>query len=269
MNNCIEKAVRRWNLYDVREIYENSHKAVYSAISDKHGDVILKWDSTPQIRTEYRMLNRRNGNAACRLFAFDEADGLLLEERIVPGTVLRKEASYEKRLDIFASVFEEIHTPETSGETYLDWMKNACVWCRTHPSDKKLAAMAEEALAITEELFGCYPDRVLLHGDLHHDNLLRHNDGTYRMIDPKGVVGPAIFDIPRFLLNEADTVHDLPDAEHIETCIIRLSERLGYPADDLRNLFFMEAVLANVWIHEDGEPLEWNLLELAEAVKKR
>lgn len=43
---------------------------------------------------------------------------------------------------------------------------------------------------------------MLLHGDFHHDNILLSNNGDYVIIDPKGVIGDPVFDIPRFILNE-------------------------------------------------------------------
>ena len=43
-----------------------------------------------------------------------------------------------------------------------------------------------------------------MHGDLHHDNILLRKDGSYAMIDPKGVAGPEILDLPRYIMNEID-----------------------------------------------------------------
>ena len=119
------------------------------------------------------------------------------------------------------------------------------------------------AREIGQELFGKYPDRVLLHGDLHHDNMLLAQNGDYVIIDPKGVIGPAIFDIPRFLLNEIDEVVDQSKKEHIQSIIIRMSECLGYPVEDIKKLFYMEVVLGNSWCVESGEEPNLQHLQLA------
>ena len=47
-----------------------------------------------------------------------------------------------------------------------------------------------------------YPRRLLLHGDLHHENILKNGAGEYKVIDPKGVVGNSVFDLSRFILDE-------------------------------------------------------------------
>ncbi len=271
VNDFILKAVHKWNLRNLDVIYQNSRKAIYSAVSDDYGDVILKCDRISQLFTEYRMLSRLSGkgSAVCQVLGFDAENGLLLEERILPGTVLRREPSPEKRIRIFLQIFRKIHTPEHDGETYLDWLSEIREFCKNNPVEPELSEMAEEAYAICAEMFEKYPERVLLHGDLHHDNILLRADGTYAMIDPKGVIGPEIFDIPRFLLNELDTMHSKPDAEHIEETIVRLSENLGYSQEDIRRLFYMETVLANLWSYEDGEPINHEQLMLAEKIKTK
>ena len=86
------------------------------------------------------------------------------------------------------------------------------------------------------------------------------------MIDPKGVEGPAIFDVPRFILNEFDTEYDEEDQEHIETVIEVISKRLNYPVEDVRKLLYMEMVLANVWSIEDGEEVNEEQMQIAEKI---
>ncbi len=267
MNDLIRYAAEKWSLSDLHTIYEHSAKAVYCAESQTFGSVILKWDSScTQLQSEYHMLNRLDGASACRVYDFDAENGLLLEERILPGTVLRKEPSLERRIEAFGKVFRAVHSNETEGETYLDWLRSIDVYCKTNPVETELTDMTAAAYAVCAEIFAKYPDRVLLHGDLHHDNLLLRPDGSYAMIDPKGVVGPALLDLPRFILNETDTIHAKTNTEHIAEVIFLLSKHLGYPQDDVRKLYFMEVVLANMWSYEDGEPVNHEELALAKNI---
>lgn len=130
------------------------------------------------------MLSRLNGSRCCKAYAFDEASGLLLEGRILPGTVLREEISLERRVSAFTDVFRAIHLPETEGETYLDWLDAAQNFCIRSGQSAEWQARAALAQSICRDLFEKYPDRVLLHGDLHHDNILLRTDGSYAIIDP-------------------------------------------------------------------------------------
>lgn len=120
-----------------------------------------------------------------------------------------------------------------------------------------------QAYEIGKELFAKYADRVLLHGDLHHHNILLDSSGRYKIIDPKGVTGPSIFDLPRFVLNELDLKINVTGEEHIKYVINRLSELLGYEKKDIDKLFFMEVILANVWCLEDGEEINEQDINIA------
>ena len=280
-------------------IYENEFKSIYAGVSNEFGQVILKNDTNiAQLKSEYYMLAKLNGHHSCKVYAFNEDKGQLLEERILPGTKLREEVCVEKRLAGFIGVFEAIHIviPEETLEadtlthncdkelpyggipTYLEWLENACKFC-----EKKLWDTADEyeremlkewqirvnrAYDIAKKLFEKYPERLLLHGDLHHDNLLLRADGEYVFVDPKGVVGPKIFDLPRFILNELDTKYDTDDVVHIKRVIASLCEKLHYAQEDVSALFYMETVLANVWHMEDGEDVNEAYMKIAETVYK-
>ena len=264
MENQIKGAAERWGLNRCEEIYLHPTKAVLSAESERFGPVILKIDGNiSRLKSEHRMLTGLSGRHSCRVYAYDENAGLLLEERIFPGTVLRREASLEKRIKIFSRIFREIHMPAGEGETYLDWLEGICGYCRQNPVAGELLDLAVQARGVCAEMFGRYPDRVLLHGDLHHDNILSRTDGSYAMIDPKGVIGPAIMDLPRFILNELDTDHTCPEGEHIREVIRLLGLQTGYPEADIGRLFFMETVLENIWFVEDGNEANRQELEVA------
>ena len=267
MQDKINYAVKKWELDQLEVIYEHPTKGVFSAGSKSFGPVILKVNQhISQLESEYQMLSGLSGSHSCKVYAFDESVGLLLEERIFPGTVLRREASLEKRIQMFLQVFREIHMPAHSGATYLNWLEKICEYCIQH---RVAEDMASRAHLFCAEMFEKYPDRVFLHGDLHHDNLLLRTDGSYALIDPKGVVGPAIMDLPRFILNELDTDHACPDGQHIEEVIRLLGEQSGYPAEDIEKLFYMETVLANIWCVEDGEEMNRHEIEIADSLISR
>lgn len=244
---------RRWKLRDVTGLHFRENRRIYGAQSDLYGPVILKWnrDADGLIR-ECRALTGM-GNSGCKVYACE--NGLLLEERILPGTSLREEKNLITRLEVLASVWENLHLPAQGGESYLNWVENAC---RIPEIPDRLQNMAGKAEDICRALFRKYPERVLLHGDLHHDNLLLRWDGTYAVIDPKGVAGPRILDLPRFLLNEPESL--------VWEGMQWLSSRLSYPVADLCKAYYLEAVLANLWFAEDGLPLQEEKLKLAEGI---
>lgn len=283
MKGKLDYAVSKWKLTNITEVYANSVRAVYRAKSETYGSVIVKINNNAdELCIEAAVLGVLNGNGCCTLYAFEEEKGILLEEQICPGTVLRDEQDVQKRVECFAAVFEKIHRGGRAleFETYLDWLANAKQFCEesTRSGSVKVQTILkasglpkkmQHAYEIGEEMFTKYSERVLLHGDLHHDNILANAEGGYSVIDPKGVIGPRIFDVPRFVLNEIGYVKELEAEEikeHLEWVIRLINERLGYPVQDICNLLFMETILASVWSVEDGEEINEMQIRVAEAV---
>lgn len=110
----------------------------------------------------------------------------------------------------------------------------------------------DKAEQICKELWEKYPGNFLLHGDLHHDNILLGADGRYYIIDPKGVVGGRVFDIPRFILNEfGDEITEDFKGKYLYI-IKTLSNKLSVPEIDIKKLVFVEMSMAHCWNVEDG-----------------
>ena len=245
MSDILSDCAKRWNLRQLTPLFRRPEKAVYSAESPELGAVILKIDSDrQQLYKEHEMLIRMGAPESCRVWDYCPEDGCMLLERILPGTPLRAVSCPTQRVQAFCAVFDRIHTPADAGKTYLDWLDGICQSCETLPAAAPFREDAQKARTICREMFEKYPQWFWLHGDLHHDNLLLRTDGSYAAIDPKGIIGPAILEIPRFLLNE-------PASDVAETLSL-LSAALGYPESDLQKLLYMETVLANVWCIEDG-----------------
>ena len=184
VQDCIQHAIHRWDLTNVQTVYQTTAKAVLTADSGTYGPVIVKVDmNRSQLKSEYNMLKRLSGEHNCKVFAFDEPSGILMEEQIIPGTTLRKESSFVERIEAFHSIFYGIHRPVNAEcaeafETYLTWLEKIVDFCQNHSIEKTISDWAVLAQEYGIELFDKYQDRFLLHGDFHHDNILLRSDGT-------------------------------------------------------------------------------------------
>lgn len=262
----LQTASHKWNLTKIVSIYEQESRGVYCADSAEFGPAILKINTnSDSLAREFHTLTDMKGTACCQVYEFDHMNGLLLEERILPGTALKQESDWEKRAAGFAQVFEEIHTlpkDSTNYSSYLNWVQKACRSVENQ-ENKELSDGMHLAVAIAENMFKKYPEKELLHGDLHHENILQNESGNYVIVDPKGVIGPPVFDIPRYVLNELDDRDDSQQEIHIDKVIQTLSRLLKYSVNDIYQLFFMEVMLANAWNFESGEALEENDINFA------
>jgi streptomycin 6-kinase len=91
---------------------------------------------------------------------------------------------------------------------------------------------------------------VLLHGDLHHDNILTATRQTWLAIDPKGIVGEPAYETGPLLLNMFSK--EDPQAEKVlARGIAQLSEELGLDQQRIHGWALSRAVLSAIWDLED------------------
>ncbi len=91
----------------------------------------------------------------------------------------------------------------------------------------------------------------MLHGDLHHDNILQQGN-DWLIIDPKGVIGEQAYEIAAFIRNPIPNLLSNDNAKDIVQDRINLfSHILNIPKTKIANWCFAQAVLAWIWALED------------------
>ncbi len=257
---------RQWDFNNIECIYKKNNNSVYSAYSPHWGSVIIKENlNIDELTKEYSMLKQLDGFNACRVYAIDMLNCLIVEEQIIPGITLRNESNMSKRVNSFLKLFSTIHKDVSCcqcDETYLDWIRKANEFCTNNKVEEKVTVNINKAYQIGCDIFQKYKDRVLLHGDLHHDNILLGESDNYYIIDPKGVVGPAIFDLPRYILNELYYVSINDYKNHIIGVVSFITNNTCYSFVDIIKVFFIEVLLANVWNIEDGEEPDYHQIDV-------
>ena len=102
------------------------------------------------------------------------------------------------------------------------------------------------------ELCDSSGEEVVLHGDLHHFNVLRSGDG-WLAIDPKGVVGERAYEPGALLRNPWPGLLDEPDPTGVlRRRSAQLAETLNLDLERVRAWAYVQALLAAAWCVEDG-----------------
>jgi len=246
-----------WSLTSYKFIPSYSANIVFLCHSQQFGEAVLKIARASGIeyKTELEALRQFNHKAVCRLLAYDTDRAVMLLQQVQPGQSLREIASLEQRLAIFCSVYRNLHTslePEHKFSAYLDWVDRITKYMSRQEQAQELYAHMKGAQRLCAEVSAAYPRRMLLHGDLHHDNILLGSDGQYVVIDPKGVIGDAVFDIPRFILNEFDDNLNSALRDTIISIINYLERELNIPQSIIRKLLYIETTMGACWYVEDG-----------------
>jgi streptomycin 6-kinase len=220
-----------------------------------YGDVVLKIEGPHTERfTEMTTLRLYAGRQACTCLAIDEEIAAILLERVVPGYDLRKLPDMQEQLRIGAEVIATLPVPlsETHGLPYYgEWITTAIAntHAHYHPSAQMRTVMAAADALFRQVCPGDEP-RYLLHGDLHHENMLYHHDGTWKVIDPQGVIGAPFLESARFIQNH---VIDQDDAFHwdmLDDTVAYFAARLGESTYNIASAFFILHVLSTCWGYE-------------------
>ncbi|GGC78733.1 streptomycin 3''-kinase [Thalassobacillus devorans] len=166
-------------------------------------------------RDELEALRLFAGQGIVSVIAADEERGILLLEKLAPGTMLVEVNKEETSCRLAAKVLGELHRPAPSSSllpTTQSREANLQRQLREHPDGKGpiTRSQMEKACDIFEYLHKSSQQQFLLHGDFHHYNVLASGENEWRAIDPKGLIGEREYDVIQFLLNKLPETDILP-----------------------------------------------------------
>jgi streptomycin 6-kinase len=161
------------------------------------GEVVLKvqW---PHRESDYEAdaLELWDGDGAVRLVARDDRRHALLLERCRPGTHLRTEPA-EQALETLTGLLPRLWKP--AGAPFRSLREEVEWWVRTMPGEWERherpfeVELLEWAMGTLERLAQTQGEQVLVHQDLHADNVLAAEREPWLVIDPKPLVGEREF----------------------------------------------------------------------------
>jgi streptomycin 6-kinase len=227
-----------------------------------------------ELTTEACALRLYRGSGAVRLLEADTERGILLLERAIPGDPICEREDEESSTTMAATIMTRLWQEPPAGAAFpslADWYRGferlrGQFGGTTGPFP---AAMVERAERISFELFASSEEEFVLHGDLHHLNILAAIREPWLAIDPKGVIGDRAFEPAMFLLNQ------LPEGRS-EAEILRLVERrvavfsevLSVPRERIIGWVCSFAVLSAWWSYEDSTEGWEEGIALAEIVNR-
>jgi streptomycin 6-kinase len=253
----IARYLELWQLAPDGEPFE-TNASWLSYVRSAGAPAVLK---IPKLDSEERLnaaaLEHYGDGAAVRVLKRD-AQAFLME-RAVPGTEL-KALSLEGRDDeathIICDLIEKLHTrPAPPGE----WKKLEQLalgfdryrkGARRHPL--LMPDLVNRAEATFLELCASQSERFLLHGDLHHMNILSGGSRGWLMIDPKGVIGELAYETASVLHNPIPHFDMIADPKFMERRVRILSDRLRLDPTRILQWCFAKDILGHLWTIEDN-----------------
>jgi streptomycin 6-kinase len=262
-----------WSIRVAEPYTTLTYHYVAPAIKENGAEAILKLGVPGlYIDREAECLNRYRGNGAVQLFEFDSDLGALLLERIHPGSSI-KELSDRIAIKTFVGVMNRLHAAsiiDVKLPTVKDWFQGFQRLRNkfggdTGPLPPKVFDKAE---SLYSDLASSMDKDVLLHGDLHHENILASERSQWIAIDPQGVVGEPCYEIGAFLRNPMPEILTWPDLDKVtRRRVAQLSEITGYCTERISGWGYAQAVLSAIWSVEDHGSYWDGALHVAGAIQ--
>ena len=260
----IEKYKTQWELSELEFKSELSiNSLIFYGVSKRYGKVILKILINSEFDEDYKemlALKVFQGEKFCKLYESSFEDKVYLMERIVPANTLYESALRNERIKIASEIFKRLHKadlPDRTFPTYTEWFEAGKEGTKNREDCVELYPYLESAERMLTDICKKYSRNLLLHGDLHHENILKNENGGYTVIDPKGVIGDPVFDLSRFILDEfRDDLTSEPKKVVIDF-VQKLGDSVGIPCEILLRCLYIETV---IWLFREelanGESLE-------------
>jgi len=211
------------------------------------------------------------GHGIARVLECDE--GAVLLERLTPGYSLARltlNGRDDEAIDILAETIHTMsgHAPPPGCATVRGWAASFDGYV-ARADDRIPPHLVAEAHHRFLSLEASQGEQLLLHGDLHHYNVLFDSTRGWLTIDPKGVVGEVEFEIGATLRNPFERPDLFVSAAIVERRLARLARRLNIDVARTLEWGFAQAVLSAIWSLEDGFTVEADapVLRLASAIQ--
>lgn len=191
------------------------------------------------------------GDGAARVFA-SEGEALLLE-RASGGAALIEMARSgrdDEASAIICGAVARLHAPREL-PTPPDLMPLQVWFQELDVAGIKHGGVFAEAAATAEKLLTEPGETVVLHGDIHHANVLFDATRGWLAIDPKGLIGERYFDYANIFCNPDLATATAPGRLQRQAKLIATVARLE--PDRLMQWIFAYACLSASWSLAEGE----------------
>lgn len=192
-----------------------------------------------------------NGEGAARIFKH-ENDALLMERAIGSRSLvsMAKTGQDDEASKIICEVVAKLHSKNK--KPLPATLVSLSTWFRSlHVAAIEHGGIFSEAARVAEELLKNPQEIVVLHGDIHHQNILDSGAHGWVAIDPKGLLGERGFDYANIFCNPNLEVATSPGRLARQATIV--AEAAGLERSRLIKWILAYAGLSAAWSLEEGD----------------
>ncbi|CAI0835270.1 aminoglycoside phosphotransferase family protein [Serratia quinivorans] len=249
MNQALIPYMQRWQLQPDGQAFE-THSSLLMPVRYQGAAAMLKIAREQEEKFGGLLMCWWQGEGAARVLAWHQ-DGILLERaqgRLSLAQMVR-DGEDRQATAILCQVVARLHAPRAEPLPELipldQWFNSLWPAAQAHGGMLRLSA------SVAAELLTSPREQTVLHGDIHHDNVLDFAERGWLAIDPKRLYGERTFDYTNIFCNPNYGIATDPD---IFLCRVEQVSRLaGLDRQRLLRWILAWAGLSAAWFMEDGE----------------
>lgn len=188
------------------------------------------------------------------------ADDALLMERCAGPPLLDAPNGAEDAvaLPVIGDVVRRLHEARAAPPEGLATLADRCAVldrCLGLATDARTRSLLLDARRWSTNLLATQTDTGLLHGDLHHGNIMltRRTEGAiWVALDPQGVVGERAYEVANVFANPLGRPDVTLDRERPRRLADRFARELGLDRDRVLRWAFVHSCVSAAWLLEDG-----------------
>lgn len=255
--NRFDDRIRTWRVF-VEHVTETETSVVALGRRENQPVVLKVIKNRGDEWRSGEILDAFEGKGAVRVY--DYVEGAMLLERLRPGGSLLSmslSGADDDATGVLAETMAAMspRMPAGTVPTAKDWGKAFERYAASAD-----AQIPEHLLSAAQRVYSQLCDSQtgvrLLHGDLHHDNVLFDAERGWLAVDPKGVVGEPEYEIGAALRNPYERPELFAEPAVIQKRVERFARELHLDATRVLSWAFAQAVLSTIWAVEDGFAIE-------------
>lgn len=260
----------RWNLIP-DGVPITTHTSRLLPVRHSSSGAMLRLSFNQEERWGGALMEWWDGDGAARVLARDD-NALLLEraEGVRSLAEMARDGRDDEACRILCAVAERLHAPRLTPLPELLPLRE--LFEELGPAASAHGGILTRCHQTAEALLAAPRDVTVLHGDLHHGNVLDFGHRGWLAIDPKGVVGERGFDFANIFTNPDLDDPSCPVATRPGVFASRLqavAEAARLDRQRLMNWILAWTGLSAAWFFSDGQPqmaaIDLRVAELAAA----
>lgn len=202
-------------------------------------------------------------DAAVEIYEAD-SEAVLMEH--CAGPSLMESPDDATALPVFADLVRRSRSAPLAGIETLEERCQALARGSDLAQDERESGLFARGAEVARKLLASAAAPVLLHGDLHHDNVLKAARG-WLMIDPQGLIGERCYEVANIFGNPLRHPELVLDAGRPRRLAQYFARELGFDEERVLAWAFSHNCISAAWLREDGEDPAFRL-DVAEMIEK-